>query len=225
MTGKDILDRCSNIIHRQDLDRTQLLFFINTTRRTIFRNYHNFKFDQYRKNVTCTNGLISLTDLKTPRVVEYQDTSIIQLKRVPTYERVLELTPTLESIGNPAYYYINGTNVQILPAPTTGQINIMGEFWPADLTDSTDCTDITTVEIPEILIYLGTAEYIDMLGEDGSKWREKASSMFSEYLKDLKRQQTEGINLMERDPLGNLQTSHRNTYEIPYTERIDGGTF
>lgn len=236
MTGKDILDKCDKIIKRQDLDRDLLLFFINSMRREIFRDKYIYKFNQYIKNVNCVDGIIDLPTLKNPRVVEYEltdDTNVTtttRLTKVLTYEKVLRLISSIEALGKPSYFYLNGTKIQILPVPTEGNINIYGEFWLPDLLDSNTSTDITTIEMPDILVYLGCAEYFDMLDETktGSFWRQKGIALLDQYMKQIRRQETDGVDLLKRDPFGNLSgTTYGGSYDYEGTkmDEVDGGTF
>ena len=237
MTGKDILDKCSQILKRQDLDRDLLLFYVNSTRKAIFRNQYIYKFNQYLKDVLCTDGVVSLPTLKNAMRVEYvatqTDGSTLTnvLTKLPDYGELMDIQNNAKDIGMTQYYFVLGTEIHVAPVPISGQINIYGEFYPSDIQDSDAYTDITTTEIPDILIYLGVGEYFDMLDETdrGDKYRNKAGSLLSEYFKEIKRQQTTGLDLMARDPFGNLGNSNRKQGMYSYDEltidSMDGGGF
>ena len=217
MTGKDILDTCVLLIARTDVNRTLLLQFVNEARRTILIDKEIKRFYTKLSNVSHTDGLIdgSAINLKHAKIVEYQttdagETKLATLVKIPSYKeaigdgyRYYDFT----KIGTPANYLEIGTDIQILPVPDTGTINIYGEFWPADLTDSALSSDITTTEIPFALVYFGTAMYLmDFLeeAERGQTCLIKGQGIIDKYIKMQKRETSYKGNLTYRDPFGNL---------------------
>lgn len=224
MNGKEILDRASNIIRRQDLDRSLLLFFINSVRRGIFRNKQVKRFFDYKENITCLNGVIDMAaySIKSPRTVEYvvtaDDGTVTKkyLARLMSYQQAMDIFGSLDAVGIPQAYLEMGTTMRILNAPATGQINIFGEFWPADLTDSNSSSDIITAEIPEALVYLGVAEYLDMLGEADKAmyWRNKGSALVDVYMAQLNSMDFNNYDAWKRRPFGRPASKTR---EVSYT--------
>lgn len=49
--------------------------------------------------------------------------------------------------------------------PTVGVINIYGEWYPEDLSNSEDSEDGLSKEIGDIIVYAACAEYFDFLME------------------------------------------------------------
>lgn len=212
MNAKEILDNAANIIRRQDMDRDLLLFFINTVRRTVFRDKPVRRFYAYRQNLTTVNGVIDMSamKIKNARVVEWVNTNpggIITkayLQRLLSYKQAMDMYGSLSATGTPKAFLEMGTTLQVLPVPTDGEINIYGEFWPDDLTDSIASSDITTIEIPEALVYMGAAEYFDMLGEAdiAQYWRQKGLVIVDAYLKQLNKMDFDGYDVWKRKPFG-----------------------
>lgn len=214
MNGKEILDHAANIVRRQDLDRGLLLLFINTARRVLLRDRPVKRFFAYRENVAMIDGVIdgSANRLKSVRVVEWQrengdgSTTRAYLAKLFSYKQAMELFGSLTATGEPQAFLEMGTSINILPVPLigSGQINIYGEFWPEDLTDSTASADVTSAEIPEALVYLGAAEYLDMLGEaeKGQYWRQKGLTMVESYLAQLQRGDFDQYDTWKRRPFG-----------------------
>ncbi|MDR3563289.1 MAG: hypothetical protein P4N41_16715 [Negativicutes bacterium] len=210
MNSKEILDNASNIIRRQDLDRGLLLFFVNTVRRAVLRDKPVKRFYDYRQNLETVNGVLDMSALgiKNARVVEWfrqnDDGTVtkVALTKLISYRQAIELYGSLDAVGDAEAYLELGTTLRILPVPTAGEINVYGEFWPDDLTDSSASTDIMTAEIPEALIYLGVAEYFDMLGEadKAQYWRQKGLTLADGYVAQLNSQDFDGCDVWKRRP-------------------------
>jgi hypothetical protein len=210
LNAQDMLNKAILIIARQDVtgnNRELLLTLMNTVRRTVLRENVIRKFFDYR-TMTHTSGVIDGTaqSLKFAHRVEYvSGTSVTQLLRFKSMEQAREAGyDDLTATGTPKYYLEIGANINIIPVPTTGTIKIYGEFWPADLTDSTSSSDVTTVELPEAFIYLAAAEYLDFTGQPdkGKIWRSKGMSIVNEFLKLDGKQRTYSVGLTS-DALGN----------------------
>ena len=204
MEASAMLDKVTQIIARTDVDRTLSLFFMNTARRAVLREHNIRKFYSY-KTMVHASGIISDLTIKHAKTVEYVDgTTVVTLARLRSFDDARKEYPNLTATGTPAHYLEMGTEIWILPVPTIGTIKIYGEFWPADLTDSTSSTDVTTVEIPEALIYLTAAEYFDFFDEPDkwTKWFKKGEAIVNEYVKQDKKLATYKVGLTN-DPLGN----------------------
>lgn len=187
MNTKEMLDKAEKIIARQDVDRALLLFFMNTARKAVIRNFYIPKFVQYLTGVPFANGIVDTAslNLKAVQVVEYDDgTNKFPLKKLRNYAEARERYPDFSQKGTPEDYLELGTKIYILPVPDKGTINLLAEVWPADLTDDVMSSDITTVEIPEALIYFAVAEYFDYFDEAdrGSYWRRKGSVILQQYV-------------------------------------------
>jgi hypothetical protein len=233
MNGKEILDNASNIIRRQDLDRGLLLFFINSVRRGIFRDKQVKRFFSYKENVECLDGVIDMVayNLKSPRTIEHVKTvdgkvTKKYLARLMSYQQAMDIFGSLDAIGNPQAYLEMGTTLRILNVPATGQINIFGEFWPTDLTDSSTSTDIMAIEIPEALVSLGVAEYLDMLGEadKAAYWRNKGSVLVEAYMAQINKMDFDSTDAWKRRPFGRPATKTREvSYRGYELEDLDMG--
>ncbi len=214
VNGKMILDHAANIVRRQDLDRRLLLLFINTARRTLLRDKPVRRFLSYCRDLPVVDGVIdaSAIRLKNAKVVEwFRDsgdgtTTKVYLAKLFTYKQAMELYGSLALVGSPQAFLEVGTDIRIIPAPAPGdgQINVYGEFWPEDLVDSTTSMDVTTAEIPEALVYLGAAEYFDMLGEaeKGQYWRQKGLAIVESYLAQMQKLDFDQYDVWKRRPFG-----------------------
>jgi len=217
MNAQDIINQAINIIKRQDVtgdNRALLLFFINTVRRAVLRDRKIPRFFAYHENVPHNLGVIDMTAqyIKAPHVVEWEYSSTrTKLSEVYSHKDAADIYGDLSTTGNPTGFLRMGASLYILPVPTTGQINIYGEFWPADLTDSVSSSDITTVEIPEVLVYLGAAEYLDMLGETDKAqyWRQKGMTIIDQYVKQFQGQAADTADLWRRWPFGRPLSGRR----------------
>lgn len=198
MNAKEMLDTAEKIIARQDVDRALLLFFLNTARKAVMRDHDIPRFYSYLVNVPVTSGIVELflpvssgiidtvsLRLKSVKVVEHdKGASKTVLTKFENYAAARQYYPDFTQTGDAQYYLELGTKIYILPVPTTGIINILGEVWPDDLIDDISSSDITTTEIPEAFIYLAVAEYFDYFDEAdrGSYWRQKGSVLLQQYV-------------------------------------------
>ena len=203
MNTYDIISKAKTIIARTDVDRSLMLFFINSIIKGILRDKSIHKF--YSHNVmTHTSGVIDGTTVKSVADVFYTETDSSKLLKIPDYKTAIELFPDFTVTGTPLYYFEDGTNIRILPVPTTGKVTVAGEFWPSDLTDSIASSNILSVEIPEALVYLGASEYFDYYDETtkGNYWRQKGMTILDSYIRQSAKQTLYKINI-DTDPLGN----------------------
>jgi hypothetical protein len=226
VNGKEVMDHAANILRRQDLDRNLLLLFINTARRAILRDKPVRRFLSYRQDLPVVSGLIDAgaSRIKSAHVVEWfrdngDGTTVkVYLAKLFSYRQAMELFGSLMSIGEPQAFLEMGTDIRILPAPIpgSGQINVYGEFWPEDLSDSPVSSDVTTVEMPEALIYLGAAEYFDLLGEaqKGQYWRQKGLAIVESYLAQMQKMEFEHYDVWKRRPFGK---GSRKTRAVNYS--------
>lgn len=206
------MDHAANILRRQDLDRNLLLLFINTARRAILRDKPVRRFFAYRQNLPVVSGLIDAgaSRIKNAHVVEWfkdngDGTTVkVYLAKLFSYRQAMELFGSLTGIGEPQAFLEMGADIRVLPAPSTGQINVYGEFWPEDLLDSPASSDVTTVEMPEALVYLGAAEYFDLLSEaqKGQYWRQKGLAIVESYLAQMQKMEFEHYDVWKRRPFG-----------------------
>ena len=210
MNTADMLDKATLIIARQDVtgsNRSLLLFFMNTARRTFIRDNTVRKLFAYNSVAFNSSGQIdtAAANVKLARTVEYIDTTgkIIRLSRFKDYDTARIACPDFTATGTPASYLEMGTQVWLLPVPVGGTAKIYGEFWPVDLTDSTASGDILTTELPEAWVYLAAAEYLDYFGEadKAQYWRQKGQVIVAAYLKQDVKGRTFGIG-MPSDPFG-----------------------
>ena len=212
MDGKAILDQAISLISRNDVSRTTLLFHMNTTIRAAFRAKSIFRL-QGSRSYSVTSGIVSCPTLKLARLVRYVEASGTwrQLSKIPDVKQMYDMYADPSASGAPAYYNIQGNSIQIVPAPTSGTVLIVGEFWPADITDNSGSTNIFSDEIPDFLVNYGVAEYLDFLQEEqrGQLYRNKALAVLGEWIKEGKLQEMTGIHNMPRDPLGNLGYNRR----------------
>jgi hypothetical protein len=222
MTGKQMLDMCSSIIKRQDLDRVQLLFFINNIRRNAMLNVVLFP-NTTTKNITFdTLGefSISANKIKAVKSIEYVVAGGARqlLSKLTSYEQARR-SFDFSGTGTPVAYLEYGDTVKLLPVPQDGAIEVYAEFHKDDVTDTTATIDPITNDLAEALVYLGSAEYFDMLDElqKGNFWRQKGSAMLTQYISHLKHRQADNLGIMDRDPFGNLGLGtmvRKNYYEL-----------
>jgi hypothetical protein len=193
LDAKTMLDRATLLIRRQDVtgaNRELLLSFMNITRKAVLRDNDITRFYQYLENVTVTNGVVDLSSLniKSVKSVFYKLASQeAKLHKMDNRESAIKYYVDLTVVGNPNTYFIEGKKLYILPIPATGEINIMAEVWPDDITDSETSSDITTTEIPEVFIYLAAAEYLDNFDEvdKANAIRQKGLILLKQYLAEL----------------------------------------
>jgi hypothetical protein len=96
-----------------------------------------------------------------------------------TIQEAFEIYRNVDAIGEPMYYVVMQGGLKIIPAPPIGVINIFGEWYPEDLTNSDDSEDGLSKEIGDIIVYAASAEYFDFLTEPekANLWREKAKNL------------------------------------------------
>lgn len=193
MNAKEMLDKTIKIIARTDVDRSLMLFFMNTTRRAVLRDNEIPKFTQYLLNVLVevgvTGGVINTAaiNVKSVETVEYDaGTKKTPLTKFSNYDSARYYYPDFTKPGIPRHYLLLGTKIYVLPLPITGTINLIAKVWPTDLTDSETSSDILTTEIPEAWIYLAVAEYFDYFDENdkGNYWRQKGSVLVQQYINE-----------------------------------------
>lgn len=221
MNGQEIINQAIGIIKRQDVtgdNRTTLLFFVNTARRAVLRDRKIPRLFQYVTNVPHSSGVIDMTDrkIKSPRTVEWQYTEGGTVKRVQlaetySYKEAIDIYGDLTTTGSPTGFLRLGTSLYILPVLTTGQINIYGEFWPEEIADSAASSDVLTAEVPEAWVYLGAAEYLDMLGEKekAAYWRQKGDAIVERYIEQFANQAFDTADAWRRGPFGRPLTGRR----------------
>ena len=245
MNGKEIVTMCAAIIKRQDLNVDLLLQFINQQRRSILRKTYLYRIQKWVINLEPEDGFVRTKSLKQARYVEWNpapednvaidfDTNGIgerkkKLFPLNTIQEAFEIYDNVDAIGEPMYYIVMEGGLKIIPAPPIGVINVFGEWYPEDLTNSDKSEDGLSKEIGDIITYYACAEYFDFLNETdkANLWRTKGQMMLEEYLSEIKRQQTDDRNLFERDPFGNLNIGHgwrKNTGYVYDIDELTGGT-
>lgn len=251
MNGKEIVTMCEDIIKRQDLNTNLLLKFINQQRRTILREAYLYRIQKWVTGLEPEDGFVRTQRLKQARYVEWnpfpEDNVEIDFNTHPerlngivsgrkkklfplnTIQEAFEIYKNVDSIGEPMYYVVMDGGLKIIPAPTVGVINIFGEWYPEDLTNSTSSEDGLSKEIGDIIAYSACAEYFDFLmePEKAQLWRTKSEQMLEKYQKEIKRQMTDDRPLFARDPFGNLNIGHgwRKNRGFVYNEdELSGGT-
>ena len=226
MDAKTMLDKAKSIIARQDVDRTLLLFFLNMVRKATLRDKDISKLYGVKSVAYANGVISDTSIKHAKTIEYISGSTITKLKKLRNYDEAKELYPDLTITGNPTYYLEVGTEIWIIPVPATssvandggdfsattdtldfggfvegesvsfGTVTIYGEFWPADLTDSTSSTDIMTVELPEALIYLAAAEYLDYFDETGkgTYWRDKGMFIIDKYIEQTNTQYSYGLD-------------------------------
>ena len=249
MNGKEIVTMCAAIIKRQDLNEDLLLQFINQQRRFILRNKYLYRIQQWRTGLEPEDGFVRTKGMKQARYVEWnpypEDNVSIdfyeggnngikgdrkkKLFPLNTIQEAYEIYDNVDAIGEPMYYIVMEGGLKIIPAPPIGVINIFGEWYPEDLTNSEKSEDGLSKEIGDIVVYAACAEYFDFLEETekANLWRTKGQVMLEGYIQEIKRQMTDDRNLFARDPFGNLNIGHGWRKNIGFTYNLDeltGGT-
>lgn len=238
MTGQEIVNMCSAIIKRQDINVTLLLQFINQQRRVILRDNYLYRIQEWRRNLEPEDGFLRTPALKQARYVEYdpspQDniavSSSLKRKLYPlnTLQEAYDIYTNVDVAGQPMYYIVVQGGLKIIPMPTVGVINIYGEWYPPDIQNDTT-EDPLSKEISDITVYMACAEYFDFLDEKekAELWRNKGTVMLGQYLKEIKRQMTDDRDMFARDPFGNLYLINgmRRRRGIVYDiDELTGGT-
>ena len=209
MDGKTILDQAEIFISRSDVNRETLLFLLNSGVKDAMRDSTVFRM-QSAKTFSVINGIASCPNLKLAKTVRFQDEEYFTLKRIPDIKQLYEIYADPTETGTPAHYIITGQSVQIVPL-ATGTLQIAGEFWPDDLTDSVSSSNILSQEVPNFLVFYAVGEYLDFLQEEerGNYYRGKALAALSQWLKENTIQAMHGVHNLPRDPLGNLGYNRR----------------
>lgn len=165
MTGQQMIDMCSAIIKRQDLNTNLLLTFINQQRKFILRSNYLYKIQKWVTGFEPEDGFVttdlSTTSLKQARYVEWnpnpeENVEIDfsdhpfymngiensgrkkKLKRLNTINEAYEFIDNVDAIGEPEYYIVMAGGIKVIPAPTVGVINIFGEWYPEDFVSGTN---------------------------------------------------------------------------------------
>ena len=243
MNGKQIVDMCSAIIKRQDLNKDLLLQFINQQRRFILRRTYLYRIQKWVTDLEPEDGFVRTQGLKQARYVEWNpnpdgnvtldfngiETRKKKLFPLNTIQEAFEIYDNVDALGEPMYYIVMQGGLKIIPAPPLGVINIFGEWYPADLQDNVNSEDGLSKEIGDIITYYACAEYFDFLTETekAQLWRQKGKELLDGYLSEIKRQQTDDRNLFVRDPFGNLNIEHGWRKNVGFVYDIDeltGGT-
>lgn len=99
MTGNEIINMCSAIIKRQDLNRDLLLMFINQQRRFILRSNYLYKIQRWITNFEPEDGFVNTNNpsvgvLKQARYVEWnpdpEENVAIDFSEHPYYENGID---------------------------------------------------------------------------------------------------------------------------------------
>ena len=132
-----------------------------------------------------------------------------ELNRLNTFNEVLDIYSDIDVVGAPKHFIVLSGIIKLIPAPTEGTINVYGEFYPEDIKADNN-EDTLTKELSDAIIYLGCAEYLDMLAEHDKAqfWRTKGETMIQAYLSEIKRQMTDNVDMLARDPFGNIGLVH-----------------
>lgn len=208
MNGKQVIDLAASIVNRQEATtRTDIAAFVNSARKNLLRTQRINRLQMYKANVTMTNGVIDMVTqhIKSVRMVEYDDgTQITRLKAVYSRQDASDIYGDFSVTGAPTGYLAEGTSLYILPLPTIGTINIAGEFWPDDISDSTASSDFTTVELGDAWAYLGAALYLDAKGEPekARAWQEKGMAAVNFYIKQENGRLADTADVWRRWPFG-----------------------
>jgi hypothetical protein len=207
MTGKEIVDLATSIVNRQEsTTRSELLSFINSARKSVLRNQKIMRLQQY-KTVPMVSGVIDMVaqSIKSTRMVEYDNgTTKAKLGEIFSRQQATDIYGDFATTGTPSGYLEEGTSLYILPVPTTGNINILGEFWPASITDSSSSSDITTIELGDAWAYLGAAAYFNAKGEEkkGQYWQQVGLVELSAYLEQDNKRKADNADIWRRRPFG-----------------------
>lgn len=229
MNAKEILDTVKLIVKRQDFDRTLALFLLNTSIKDLVRNYHLYMFDELKTVSYDVYGQIQMDTNNIKNIVNLEwvntDGQRKILYRVKNYEEARNNYDFTE-VGEPSCYLTMGNIIKILPVPSGGTIDIFAEIYPEALIDSASSYNSITNDAGNLLTFLVSAEYFDMLQEEtrGKYWKEKGLILLKEYLGFIKNRELQNIGILHRDPFGNNPYITGSFYTRD-TDDIDGGTF
>lgn len=116
MTGREIVNMCSAIIKRQDLNVDLLLYYINTQRRTVLRENYLYRIQEWRRNLEPEDGFLRTPRLKQARFVEYDPepydniavSSSKKRKLFPlnTLQDAYDIYSNVDVAGIPMYYIV-----------------------------------------------------------------------------------------------------------------------
>lgn len=207
MNGKEIIDLATAIVNRQEANtRTDILAFINSARMNALRSLKINRLQQY-KPVSVTGGVIDMETerIKSIRAVDYvTPTTTASLPTIFSRKDANDIYKDFATTGTPSGYLVEGTAIYILPVPTEGTVKVSGEFWPADLTDSTASSDITTVELGDAWAYLGAGLYLEAKGEPkkAQEWQQKGASIVEAYNAQDNKRLADTADVWRRWPFG-----------------------
>jgi hypothetical protein len=229
MNAKEILDTADSIIKRQDFDRVLGLFFLNMTIKDVVREKRLPIFDTLISASYDVYGQIDMESISLKKAINVEwineDGERKFLQRIKDY-RAARYNIDFTDTGEPTYYVTIGNTMKILPVPEDGTIDIYGEFYPSDLTDSISSTNSMTKEVGNALVYLVVGEYFDMLQEEnrGKYWKQKGAILIDKYSMFIHDRQTQGVNMMNRNPFGNITYDQDGLYSTDGDD-YDMGTF
>jgi hypothetical protein len=154
-----------------------------------------------------TDGVIDMVAqrIKSVRLAEYDDgAAVTRLKAVFSRQDAIDIYKSFAVAGKPTGYMVEGTSIFILPVPATGTVNVAGEFWPADLTDSAASSDITTIELGDAWAYMGAALYLEAKGEPekAKTWSEKGLAAVDFYVAQQNERLADSTDAWRRWPFG-----------------------
>lgn len=251
MTGQQMINLCTNIIKRQDINTDLLLSFINQQRRIVLRQNYLYKIQKWVTGLDPVNGFVELDTLKQARYVEWNPdeddntptnpttnptaqngiTSNRRKKLFPlsNMQEAFEFIDNVDAEGEPQYYVVLQGGLKIIPAPTKGVINVFGEWYPEDFENTPTSLakkDAIAKELSDIISYYACGEYFDFLNEPekAELWRQKGNAQLLVYKAEIKRQITDDREMFARDPFGNLGINHGWRYNQQYIYPSGGGS-
>jgi hypothetical protein len=228
LDGKNLIDRAAFVISRTDTDREQLLFYINQGIKTELQDITLTRFSESREMDAA--NLIAIPSLKNVKTVIWNGEENKQtLEKLYSIIEANSLYDSLTAVGVPVHYVWENQSLRIIPSPpgNTDKITVIGEFWPDDLQDSIASTNLFSTEIPLALAYIGAAEYLDFLQEEqrGQYWLQKGRYILGKWLSGIVGQNVTAVDMLRRDPLGNLGVNPKKRTTIAGTFRNDYGVW
>ncbi len=227
MNAFDIISLAERIVVRQDFNRQYALQCLNNVQLEVYRMFTQHKFFESKLLLEPIDGFVELLTLKSPEVVEYykhtyRDNKKFILRKVISFDQILKMfgSASLEepyTFGIPEFYMVVKEGIRLYPIPPEGKVSVMGEFFPDPLTDHISSRNILTDECGPALAYYTASYYFDLLTEldKAQYWRAKAQQDLDNYRDQARRQRTNNIPMMNRDPFGNLGYQEG---VIPYTQ-------